>query len=133
MIADGIIKEAEKFNCVDIMKRELIEYIVGQSVTCAYPVLGIYSNQRKVMQGGFISAAFDNTFGAMIYYTTNRLDMATLDINVNYHRPIVENDKLIVTVHLKSLGRTIIRLTGEAFNKDKKLIATATANFMWLK
>jgi len=128
MIADGIIQGRANPNCVEIMQQQFVEYIVGQSLTCDYPVLEIYSNPRKAMQGGFISAAFDNTFGLLVYLATNRLDMATIDMDVNYHRPIFENDKLTVTVYIRSLGKTIIHLIGEAFNSDKQIIASATTN-----
>jgi uncharacterized protein (TIGR00369 family) len=132
MVKDGIMKVVDSPNCVELMKREFIEYIVGESVTCAYPVLEIYSNPRKAMQGGFISAAFDNTFGALVYLETKKIEMATIDLSVNYHKPIFENDKLIVAVNIKSLGKTIIHLTGEAYNNEKNLIATATTNIMIL-
>jgi len=132
IIADGIIEEREIANCVELMQQEFVECIVGQKLTCTYPVLDIYLNPRKTMQGGFISAAFDNTFGSLIYFSTGRLDMATINMHVNYHRPIFQNDKLTVTVYVKLLGKTIINLEGEAYNTDKKLIASANGNFILL-
>lgn len=52
MLADGIMEERPEPNCVKIMQREFVEYVVGKSVTCAFPVLELYSNPRKSMQGG---------------------------------------------------------------------------------
>lgn len=115
-------------NCVEIMKQEVIEYIEGESLTCTYPVQEIFSNPRNSMQGGFISAAFDNCFGSLVYFTTGTLNFATVDMDVNYHRPIYINDTLTITVYLKSLGKTIIHLIGEAFDSDKRLIASGTTN-----
>ncbi len=132
MVAAGILQPLENPNCVETMQREFIEYIPGASLVCAYPVLKIYSNPRKAMQGGFIAAAFDNTFGALVYLTTQKINMATIDMSINYHKPIFENDKLEVTVNLKSLGRTIVNLVGEAYDKEKNLIATATTNMILL-
>jgi uncharacterized protein (TIGR00369 family) len=132
MVADGILQPVASPNCVELMQREFIEYVVGESVTCAYPVLEIYSNPRKAMQGGFISAAFDNTFGALVYLVTQKIEMATIDLCVNYHKPIFENDKLEVVVYIKSLGKTIINLVGEAYDNEKNLIATATTNMIIL-
>jgi len=128
MLADGIMEERPEPNCVKIMQREFIEYVVGKSVTCAFPVLDIYSNPRKSMQGGFIGAAFDNTFGTLVYLTTKSLSMATIDMNVTYHRPIYENDRLIVTVFLRSVGKTIIHLVGEAYDSAGNLIASGITN-----
>ena len=133
MVADGIVEKTDiRVNCVELMKREFVEYVVGESLTCAYPVLKIYSNMRKSMQGGFISAAFDNTFGALVYFFTKKAEMASIDLYVNYHRPIFENDKLTVTAYLKSKGKTIIHLVGEAYNMENKLIATSNTNIMLL-
>ncbi|MCX5780636.1 MAG: PaaI family thioesterase [Firmicutes bacterium] len=128
MLADGIVAPRQSPPCVEIMQREFVEYVVGSSLTCAYPVLPMYSNPRRSMQGGFICAAFDNTFGMLVYLTAKTLDMATVDLDVNYHKPIFENDKLVVTVALKSLGKTIIHIVGEARNRENELIASATTN-----
>jgi len=133
IIKAGIIKENDSPNCVKLMQRKLIEYNEGVSLTCVYPVLEIYSNPRKSMQGGFIGAAFDNAYGALVYLTTKKMDMATIDLNVSYHKPIYENDRLTVTVYLKALGKTIIHLTGEAFDGQGNLIASSTTNFFMLE
>lgn len=128
LLADGIIEPRQSPPCVEIMHREFVEYIVGRSLTCAYPVLPIYSNPRKSMQGGFICAAFDNTFGMLVSFLTKTLDMATIDLDANYHKPIFEGDKLEVTVSMKSLGKSIIHMVGEARNREQDLIASATTN-----
>jgi len=128
LAAAGLVREGDRAQCVQVMQQEFIEYVVGESLTCAYPVLEMYSNPRRAMQGGFIAAAFDNTFGALVYFTTKRLDMASLDLDVNYHKPIFEHDKLTVKVWIKSLGKTIIHLVGEAFDRENNLIASSTTN-----
>jgi len=132
MLADGIIQERPEPNCVKLMQREFIEYVAGKSVTCAFPVLDIYSNPRKGMQGGFIGAAFDNTFGMLVYFITQKMTMVTIDMNITYHRPIYEKNRLIVTVYIRSLGKTIMHLAGEAYDNENNLIASATTNFMLL-
>ena len=128
MFADGLVEPRESPPCVEIMQREFVEYVVGGSLTCAFPALPIYSNPRQSMQGGFICAAFDNTFGMLVYLVTRSLDMATVDLDCNYHKPIFENDKLEVTVSVKSKGKTIVHMIGEARNREKELIASATTN-----
>lgn len=134
LVADGIIeKDHSMSNCVVVMKGEFVEYVTGVSTTFSYPVLEMFSNPRKSMQGGFISAAFDNTFGFMVYLSTKQVEMATIDLHISYHKPIFENDKLTVTVYIKSLGKTIIHLIGEAYDGEKNLIASASTNFFLLR
>ena len=42
-------------------------------------------------------------------------------------------DKLIITVNIKSIGNTIVHMTGEAHNKEGKLIATSNTNIILIK
>lgn len=117
-------------NCVTTMKTEVGEYIPGQSLTMFFPVQEIFLNGNGAMQGGFTAAAFDNAFGALLHLDTPNVTMATIDLHINYHRPIFVNDQLSVTVYLKAKGNNIAAMYAEGFNKDGKLIATATTNMM---
>ena len=124
--------QARPVNCRDTMQPQFVEYVEGESFTYNYPVLEMYLNPRRSMQGGFIAAAFDNAFGALVYLTTGQLEMASVDIHVNYQRPIFENDLLTVKVFLKAKGRNIVHVTGEAYDQSSVLIATASTNIMIL-
>lgn len=130
ILADGIIDstilEARK-NSVAILQHKFVEYSKGEYVTIGYPVLKMFLNPRGTMQGGFITAAFDNTFGTMVTFEKQTLRVATLNININFHCPILENDILYVTVYLKACGKSIVSLYGEGFNENGNLIATATS------
>lgn len=119
-------------NCRDTMKPQFVEYVEGESFTSNYPVLEMYLNPRRSMQGGFIAAAFDNAFGALVYLTTGQMEMASVDLHLNYQRPIFEGDLLTVTVFLKSKGKTLVHASGEAHDRSGSLIATATTNIMIL-
>ncbi|MDD2619515.1 MAG: PaaI family thioesterase [Syntrophomonadaceae bacterium] len=119
-------------NCVKTMESEFVEYLVGKSITYDYPALEIFSNPRKAMQGGFIAAAFDNTFGSLTFLLTGKMEMATIDLSVSYHKPIFENDILRTTAILQSKGKTIVSLRGEAFDRNNNLIATSTTNIILL-
>lgn len=135
----AIDKEIEKFlnevttNCFSIMKPKFVEYVEGKSLTIAFPVLEQYLNPAQRMQGGFITAAFDNVFGGLCVYETKGELIATIDISTNFERPIFLGDDLIVKVEIKSMGNTIIHLWGEARNKAGKLIATSTTNIIRMK
>lgn len=119
-------------NSFAVMKPRLIEYIEGGKMVMAFPVLEWQLNPRGAMQGGFITAAFDNVFGACCVYETKERSIATVDISTTYQRPIFKDDELIVTVWIKFKGKTLINLWGEGYNKEGKLIATANTNFILL-
>lgn len=134
MVGDEIISGLEsRPNCVKLMQQEFVEYITGEKLTHAYPVLEIFANPRGGMQGGFISAAFDNTIGSLVCMVVKHMEFTTIDLNVSYHKPIYVNDKLTTTAYIKSQGKTIIHLTGEAYDKQKNLIATATSKYFIFK
>ncbi|MCR4399597.1 MAG: PaaI family thioesterase [Syntrophomonadaceae bacterium] len=120
--------EAEPPGCFAMMQPEFVEYAENEAVTFRYPVLETFANPRGSMQGGFICAAFDNAFGSLVYFATGSMAMASVDLHVNYQRPVLVGDTLTVTVQLKSLGRTIAHLTGDAFDGAGRLVATATTN-----
>jgi acyl-coenzyme A thioesterase PaaI-like protein len=120
-------------NCFMVMRPEYVDYTPGESISLAFPVLEMYSNPRKSMQGGFISAAFDNSFGVLVGIITGQREMASVDLSVSYHRPIFENDTLTIKVYLKSRGKNIAYLTGEAFDSEKRLVASASTNIMLLE
>lgn len=119
-------------NCVEVMKPRLIEYIEGEKMVMAFPVLEWQLNPRDAMQGGFITAAFDNVFGTLCIYETKEKSVATVDISTTYQRPIFKGDELIVTAWVKFRGKTLVHILGEGYNKEGKLIATASSNFILL-
>lgn len=122
-----------KVNCFTIMQPRIIKYVEGSSLQIGFPVLKEYLNPAKGMQGGFITAAFDNTFGTLFVCANEEAIGTTIDIATSYQRPIFCGDELQVTVYLKHMGKTIVHMTGEAFNREGKLIATANTNIMILK
>lgn len=119
-----------KANCFYIMKPKLIEYMENKSLTISFPVLEEYLNPNKSMQGGFITAAFDNAFGSFLVCIAQDKRGATIDITTSYQKPIFLGDELIITVYLKSMGKTIVNMNGEAYNKEKDLISTCSTNIM---
>ena len=116
--------------CFSFMQARVIEYVEGQCLTIGFPVLENYLNPARTMQGGFITAAFDNVFGPLCYSATRTTATTTVDISTSYHRPILEGDELIITATVKSQGKTKIHMVAEAYNQEKKLIATATTNYI---
>lgn len=118
-------------NCFISMQGRLTEFNEdNNSLTIAFPVLENYLNPAGSMQGGYITAAFDNVFGPLCQAVTGTSATTTVDINTSYHRPIFAGDELIVTAAVKLQGRSKIHMVAEAFNKKNKLIATATTNYI---
>lgn len=119
-------------NCLSVMEPTFVEYIPDEMLEINFPVLELYLNPLNVMQGGFISAAFDNAFGFLKDLVT-KSKAVTLDLSTSYHRPIYKDDNLTIKVYMKHRGNTIVSMYAESFNDDGKLIATSTSKMMILK
>jgi len=131
---EQFIKERKEksANCMASMQGRVIEYIPDKTVTIAFPILENYLNPAGAMQGGFICAAFDNAFGALCMISTQTDAFTTLDLHTKYHKPIYPGDELLVKVYMKSKGRTIVNMLGEALNKQKQLIASSDTTCLLL-
>ncbi len=118
--------------CYLNMQTRMLDIIPGSSVTIAIPVLESYCNPAGSMQGGFISAAFDNAFGPLCILATGTPRTTALNINTSYHRPIFPGDELIITATVKSKGRTMVHILADAYNRENQLIATANTQYLIL-
>jgi uncharacterized protein (TIGR00369 family) len=119
-------------SCFELMQPTLLEYVPNEKLKIKFPVLDMYLNLVKSMQGGFISAAFDNAFGMLCLLSTEN-KAVSLDLNTNYHKPIYENDQLVISVYLKHKGNTLINMYAEAFNSNDELVATADSKMMFIR
>lgn len=120
-------------HCFNFMHGRLVDFSTRERLTIAFPVLESYLNPGGSMQGGFITAAFDNVFGPLCQAATGTKVTTTVDLYTNYHRPIFAGDELIITASIIVKGKTKIHMTAEAYNKANKLIATASTNYVYLK
>ena len=119
-------------NCSGYLKTEFVEYESRTMLKVRVPVFEESLNPMGTMQGGIISAAFDNTFGPLSYLAV-RNPCTTLDIHTNFIRPAKEGDVLTITARVISRSPVSIHLSGEAVNEKGKLIATCTSQMVVMK
>ncbi len=119
-------------DCFRTMEGCVEDYCPGTSLSVSFPVKESYLNPAKTMQGGFITAAFDNVFGPFCLLESGTPATTTIDINTTYHRPIMPGDTLRVTAFLKSKGKTKIHMIADAYNSEGKLVASATSTYIYL-
>jgi uncharacterized protein (TIGR00369 family) len=116
-------------NCFRDMQGEFLDYIPRQMLKTRFPVLEESLNPVRKMQGGYITAAFDNTFGPLSYVAA-RCICSTIDIQTQFIRSVDEGDSLTITARVVSRGSSTMHLSGEAVNAKGKLVATCTANMV---
>jgi uncharacterized protein (TIGR00369 family) len=83
------------------------------------------------VHGGVISAFFDFTFGAAVFTTLGPQDFcSTVELKVNYLRPLVLGDSLTCKTEVVYRGKRICVVHGFIYrNKEKEPAAMATATF----
>lgn len=118
-------------NCVELFQPEFKQFIPGESVAYNFSVLNQYLNPRKTMNGGYIASAFDLTFGGLFFLECNNIaNFVTIDMAINYHKPVYENDRLTITAKFKNSGKRLTHMIGEAVNQKGELIASASTNLI---
>jgi len=119
-------------NCFLLMKGEYVSYDSRSQLTVQFPVLPEYSNPVGQMQGGFITAAIDNTIGPLSYLAA-RAPCTTLDFFTQYLRSVEAGDVHTVTARLTSRSPQTVTFAAEALNGKGKAVAIASATMMILK
>ena len=101
-----------------------------QTITMEFPVLECQLNEHDTMHAGFIATAFDDALGIFAAYLSGGKSTVSINISLNYIKPIPMNDAILITAKATSLGRRLITLSGECHLKSSgRLTNTALATF----
>ncbi len=119
-------------NCFVWMNIKVLRYESRIMLSIELPVTEAMLNPMGVMQGGFVTAAFDNAFGPLSYVAAKN-PCTTLDMHTQYIRPVPFDELLTVTVRVVSRGSVSMHLSGEACNRKGKLVATCSSNMIVMR
>ena len=114
------------------MKAKIEEYEKNKRMIVSLPVEDHQTNPVGVMQGGFIAAAFDNTFGPLSYLVAKR-PMTTIDMSVQYIRGVETGQTVFVETWIVAKGFSTMSMAGEMKSAKGKLLATAITNLLIIK
>ncbi|MEL7656159.1 MAG: PaaI family thioesterase [Bacillota bacterium] len=128
-IIDHIQSGPERINMV--MNPKLIACNAKeQSIVIEFPVLEWQLNPYDKMHGGLIATAFDETFGIFAFYLANRKSVVSVNISLNFQKPVPMNDSILITAKATSLGKRIITISGECHLRSNGLLTnTAIGTF----
>lgn len=81
--------------------------------------------------GGVLAALMDSVLGFTALSKTITLGnlVATVELKVNYLRPVSLGDTLIGTAQIVSLGKSLVVVKGEVVNQDGKMVTFGTGTF----
>lgn len=114
------------------MNGEFLEYQKNKSLTVQFPVKENQTNPLGMMQGGYIAAAFDNTFGPLSYLVAKK-PMVTIDLSCQYIRGVEKGQNITVEARIVARGFSTLHMTGEMYSENRKLLATSSTNLLILK
>jgi len=113
------------------LQSQFVEYVPKKSLSVSFPVQEKHTGPLGILQGGILTAFFDDTFGPLSYATLGK-PMLTIDIHVHFIRSSKPGDIITVKAEIVSRGRQMIFMKAEAFNQKNKLIATSTTSALIL-
>jgi uncharacterized protein (TIGR00369 family) len=84
------------------------------------------SNPSGVMHGGMVASLFDQTIGSLTFYMAEEHITPTINLQVNFLRPVALDRRLYIKAYCQSCGKTMAYATAEMWNEGGKIAATAT-------
>lgn len=106
------------------LQGEVIEYISKKELKMRFPVQEKHTNPLGNLQGGILSAMFDDVFGPLTYVSAGK-PVLTLSLQITFIRGISPGDTIDIHAEVLSRGLTAMFLSAKAFNQNGKLVATA--------
>ena len=115
--------------CAELLGWELLSADAATgAVRVAFDAKPAFCNPGGNIQGGFLAAMLDDTFGpAVLVKTDGAAYCATIDLSVRFLAP-ARPCRLVGAARIVQLGKTIAFLEGELRNGDDRIVATATAS-----
>ena len=95
---------------------------------------GWMRNVAGTLHGGLCAAVLDQAMGLIPYCLRTDAGIApTVQLSVNYHRPLIPGQEVLVKVHAVSVTKSLISLSAEAWQKEnpQKLCLSGTGLYFW--
>ena len=120
---DGTINRMMEFELQDA---ELDE----KAVTLRFPVKAWQLNPMGVMHGGMICTAMDITMGCAAYMLSHGAHTPTIEMSVNFIRPVPNGDFLSIRAYADHAGKRFVQLRCEAvLQSSNQIAATAVGTY----
>lgn len=115
--------------CAYELGAEFLEYTYKKELKVKFPIPEKYANPAGVLQGGFLTAMFDNSFGPLSYLVAKK-PTTSLDIITHYVRPVKIGSSIIIIVNVVSRSKATLYMTADAYDSKNRLLGSASTNMM---
>lgn len=106
----------------------VLKHIDQNSLSVDYLVRQDMTNPMGILHGGVISGMIDDCMGLLLFMQPIENFCPTIGLNVDFFASAPQGETVTVKVQIVKLGKTIVNIRGEVFNKDGKLLAQSTSN-----
>jgi len=108
---------------------KILSFEAGKNISVAFPVREFQTNPVGTLQGGILSSFIDDAFGMLCFASLHK-PCVSIDINVNFIRPVKPGLFVVIRADFKAKGRKLLQVSAEVVSGNEKLVATATSNLM---
>ena len=102
----------------------------AQTLSIRFFVEDWMCNVKGTLHGGMIATMLDNSMGLLTRaFYGNGDKVSTINLNIQYLRPVLPEQRVTVTVRAEKLGRNIAFLYAALHTQDEKPAAAASGTF----
>lgn len=103
------------------------------TVRMAFPIEEWELNPAGTLHGGIFATAVDIAMGMLAHYYGEGQVCTTVNMNINYLRPVQKDDVLVVESKLEKLGRSLVSMSVRGWARsDGKSAVTGIGTYMIL-
>lgn len=129
------LKEIAPESIGDILRLEPLEYDPQkQEILLRGQTQPWMRNAHGTLHGGICATVADQAMGAVAYCVKPGAGVApTIDLSLNYHRPLLPGEGVLIRVRVVSITRSLFHLAAELYRESApdKLCITSTATYFY--
>ena len=98
------------------------------------PTTGWMRNAQGTLHGGMCATIADQAMGSVAYcYKRGEGILPAIELSLNYHRPLIPGENVIIRVRPVSVTRTLIHVQAEMYRESQpdKLCSSARAPYFY--
>lgn len=120
-----------KMNNFDPYLGNNLEFLAPGKIIVKLKVNENHLSSPRTSHGGVVAGMMDSVLGftALSKTITQNNLVATVELKVNYLRPVLLGDELEGTAEIVSLGKSLVVVKGEIKNQDGKMVSFGTGTF----
>jgi uncharacterized protein (TIGR00369 family) len=120
-----------KMNNFDPYLGNELEFLAPGKLSVKLKINENHLSSPQTGHGGVIAGMMDTVLGFTALSKTITLNnlVATVELKVNYLRPVQLGDELHGTADIVSLGKSLVVVKGEIKNQDGKMVSFGTGTF----